>query len=235
MTGSSYVGTELNLFAHAKNWKAYWSSEIREYLAGDVLEVGAGIGVNTRFLWQSTSVSSWTCLEPDPELASEMHKKFAAEPGLTGCRVETGTTVALDPRRKFDTVMYIDVLEHIENDHQELSRASSLLRSGGRLIVLAPAYPWLYTHFDGAIGHVRRYTRATLSACAPENCELERLIYLDSAGLLASIGSKLFVKQMPTLRQILFWDDSLVPISRVTDRLTFHRFGRSALAIWKKA
>jgi len=197
-------------------------------------EVGAGLGVNTVFLNSSRS-SSWTCLEPDPELSAQMRKKFAAQPALAHCRVETGTTQTVNQRQQFDAVIYIDVLEHIENDRQELSRASRLLRSEGRLIVLAPAYRWLYTHFDGAIDHVRRYTRSTLSACTPVGCELERLFYLDSAGLLASIGSKLFLKQpLPNLKQILLWDRILVPISRVSDHLTLHGVGRSILAIWKK-
>jgi len=234
MTGSRYVGKELDLFSHAKNWKRYWSSQIRPYVSGDVLEVGAGLGVNAAFL-NSRSSSSWTCLEPDPELAAQMREKFAAQPALANCRVESGTTQTPDQRPQFDTVIYIDVLEHIENDRQELLRASGLLRSEGRLIVLAPAYQWLYTHFDGAIGHVRRYTRSTLSACTPSGCELERLFYLDSAGLLASIGSKLFLKQLlPNLKQILLWGRILVPISRVSDHLTLHGIGRSILAIWKK-
>ena len=235
MNVSRYVGEELELFSHANHWKRYWSSQIRPYVRGDVLEVGAGLGVNTISL-SSSRCSSWTCLEPDPDLALRMRDKFAAHPALAHCRVETGTTLTLDQQSMFDTVIYIDVLEHIENDRLELLRAAVLLRGRGHLIVLAPAYPWLYTHFDGAIGHVRRYTRSTLSACTPAGCDLERMLYLDSAGLLASIGSKLFLQQrLPTPKQILLWDGILVPISRVSDRFTFHQFGRSILAIWKKS
>jgi len=58
----SYVGQELRIFEHARNWKKYWSSEIRPYLSGDVLEVGAGLGANTEFL-KSAGVSSLTVCE----------------------------------------------------------------------------------------------------------------------------------------------------------------------------
>jgi hypothetical protein len=62
------------------------------------------------------------------------------------------------------------------------------------------------------------------------------MIYLDSAGMLASSGNRLLLKQsMPTLRQILFWDRYLVPVSRVLDRLVLHGFGKSLLGIWTKA
>lgn len=230
-----YVGQELDVFAHARNWKKYWSSEIRSYLTGDVLEVGAGLGVNTEFLkW--CGVSSWMCLEPDPELACQMRDRFTRHPDLADCRVEIGTTETLGPAHRFDAVIYIDVLEHIEKDRQELASASGLLRSGGRLIVLAPAHQWLYTPFDSAIGHVRRYNRSSLSACTPSGCEIQRLVYLDSAGILASLGNRLFLGQRaPDLKQILFWDRNLVPISRLLDRLTMHLVGKSILGIWRKA
>jgi len=235
MTQPHYVGQELDVFAHATNWKKYWSSEIQSYLGGDVLEVGAGLGTNTGFL-KSRSVSSWTCLEPDPDLVSRMRDMFRAQPDLSDCRVETGTTDTLGAGRQFDAIVYIDVLEHIEKDRDEMTRASRLLRSGGKIVVLAPAHQWLYTPFDRAIGHFRRYDRSSLSACSPGDCEIVQLLYLDSVGMLASLGNRLFLKQAaPTLKQILFWDHYLMPFSRVLDPLTLHKFGKSILGIWRKS
>lgn len=234
MTTTRYIGQELDIFAQAKNWKRYWSSEIRSYLAGDVLEVGAGLGANTEFL-KSGRVFSWTCLEPDPELARRMRNRFATQPGLADCRVEIGTTQTLGFGHEFNAVIYIDVLEHIEKDRQELLRASNLLRSGGRIIVLAPAHQLLYTPFDRAIGHLRRYSRSTLSACTPIDCRIERLVYLDSTGVLASMVNRFFLRQdAPSLQQILFWDRLLVPTSQLIDRLTLHSVGKSILGVWRK-
>jgi hypothetical protein len=234
MTISHYIGQELDLFEQAINWKKYWSSEIRSHVKGDVLEVGAGLGANTEFL-KCRGVSSWMCLEPDPELAGRMRDRFSRQPNLADCRVEIGTTETLGFYHQFQTIIYIDVLEHIEEDHQELRRASGLLRSGGRLIVLAPAHQWLFTPFDCAIGHIRRYNRSNLSSCAPSDCEIQRLVYLDSVGMLASIGNRLFLRRdVPDPKQILVWDRILVPISRLLDHLTLHRIGKSILGIWKK-
>jgi len=234
MMSSHYVGQELTLFAQAKNWKSYWSSEIRSYVAGEVLEVGAGLGANTEYL-KTSNVTSWMCLEPDPELACRMRDSFNARPDLADCRVEVGTTETIEKRHQFHAIIYIDVLEHIENDRQELARASDLLRSGGEIIVLAPAHQWLYSPFDRAVGHVRRYNRSSLSACTPSNCHIERLDYLDSAGLLASIVNRLLLRQAaPDLKQILFWDRFLVTPSQLLDRLTLHLLGKSILGIWRK-
>jgi SAM-dependent methyltransferase len=234
MTAIPYVGQELDVFAHARNWKSYWSSHICAYLTGDILEVGAGIGANTEILWNDR-VSSWTCLEPDPALAERLRSRLKTRADLAGCRVLVGTIETIASNQQFDAVLYIDVLEHIADDRAELARASQILRPGGRIVVLAPAHQWLYTPFDRAIGHVRRYAKSTLWACTPNNCQLERLVYLDSAGMLASLGNRLLLHQAePSLKQILFWDRFLVPFSRIADRITFHGIGKSILGIWKK-
>ncbi len=114
--------------------------------------------------------------------------------------------------------------------------ASRVLKPGGHLIVLSPAHPWLYTPFDKAIGHFRRYSRDTLLAVAPPALRLTSIHYLDSMGMLASLANKLFLKSAtPTLGQIRFWDRVMVPCSKVLDVLTAHRFGKSLLAIWQRA
>jgi len=229
-----YVGRELEVFAQAANWKRYWSSQIREYLAGDVLEVGAGLGANTEILY-SDYCSSWTCLEPDPSLASAIKVRTTSDQKLLHCQVETNTIANLASGSQFDTILYIDVLEHIEHDGEELARAVTCLRSGGRIIVLAPAHQQLYSPFDAAIGHFRRYNRASLLACSPPKCSLEKIGYLDSVGLLASLANRLLLRQSdPTLSQILFWDRLLVPVSTLIDRITFHRFGKSIMVVWRK-
>lgn len=234
MSDAHYVGQELDVFAHAVNWKRYWSSQIKDYLRGDVLEVGAGLGANTSFLY-SQRASSWTCLEPDARLAARMKASLDADPGLAGCKVQTGTLRDMDSALGFDAILYIDVLEHIEDDQTEMSMACSRLNPGGRIIVLAPAHQGLFTPFDKAIGHFRRYNRISLIRCTPPGCGLERMAYLDSVGLLASLGNRLLLHQSdPSLKQILTWDRFLVPASRLLDPVTFHRIGKSILGIWKR-
>jgi SAM-dependent methyltransferase len=225
-----YVGNELELFAHAKNWKRYWGGILQPYLRGDILEVGAGLGANTRLLRPlSQHVRRWVCLEPDSRLLDQLRSDAqAVEPRL-------GTLANLDPTELFDLILYIDVLEHIQEDAAELRRAAAHLRPQGRLAVLSPAHQWLFSPFDAAIGHYRRYSRASLKRAADgiASLRLERLWYLDGCGFFASAANRLLLRQsMPTLRQILFWDRFLVPPSRVTDPLLFHRFGKSVLAVW---
>ena len=137
---------------------------------------------------------------------------------------------------RFDALIYVDVLEHIEKDGEELQRAAAHLTEGGRLIVLSPAHQSLFSPFDAAVGHFRRYSRATLAAAAPAELRLEKIFYLDSVGLFASLANKLFLKQKhPTVDQVKFWSDVIVPVSRWIDPLLGFRVGKSVVGVWSKA
>jgi len=233
MRAHEYQGSELELFAKAVNWKCCVFSHLEPYLRGHVLEVGAGIGANAGAL-ASGRFERWTCLEPDAGLAARIPQH--APPGDARFEIQIGTLANISPEARFDAILYLDVLEHIEDDRGEVARAAALLAEGGHLAVLAPAFPWLYSPFDRAIGHFRRYTRRALASLTTPPLQLERIRYLDLAGLLASSGIRLLLKQaQPTESQILFWDRKLVPLSRYLDPVSGYRAGRSVLAIWKKA
>jgi SAM-dependent methyltransferase len=230
-----YAGGELELFAHATNWKRYWASCVKPHIRGDVLEVGAGIGNNTLLL-RSATPGRWTCLEPDAKLLARIESDRArgSLPGDVECLC--GTLGSLDAHRTFDTILYLDVLEHIPGDSTELHEAAQHLNMDGTLMVLSPAHPAIFSAFDEAVGHYRRYDRASLCAAAPQSLRLVLLAYLDCIGLLASSANRLMLKQsVPTLRQIRLWDRCMIPISRFLDPLFLHRIGKSVLGIWRQS
>jgi SAM-dependent methyltransferase len=228
----TYPGNELDLFRDAIQWKQYFAERLGQYITGDVLEVGAGIGATSRFLCDG-SQTSWTCLEPDASLAARLVEGLAARPLPTAAQALCQTIDALPRAARFDTVLYIDVLEHIEDDRAELVRASSCLRDGGRIIALSPAHQWLFSRFDHSIGHYRRYTASSLAAITPPELTLARTFYLDSAGMVASAANRwLLHEAYPSARQIRFWDTHLVRISRASDRLTGYRLGKTVIGVW---
>ena len=231
-----YQGDELTLFAKALNWKRYFSGQIAPFLGDNVLEVGAGMGGTTAIL--AKGQTSWVCLEPDPTLADEVKEAIAAGRLPAFCTVEAGTTsdlLARDRHDGYDSVIYIDVLEHIEDDAGELDNAYRLVRPGGHLVVLSPAFQWLFTPFDSAVGHFRRYDRARMLEIAPQGQAPVKMRYLDSVGMLASLANRLLLRSgMPTQEQVLTWDRLMVPISRLTDPILGYGFGRSILAVWRK-
>lgn len=243
MTNLNYIGNELELFSHAKNWKNYWGSKVKPYLGTRVLEVGAGLGGTTQYLYDSKTIAHWTCLEPDLALANGIEDKIKA--GLIPrCEILTDTLAnlkkpktTLDGRQEgaYDSILYIDVIEHIENDKAELLQTLPFLQTGGCLIIIVPAHQFLYSPFDEAIGHYRRYNMTRLKEVIPQDYEIVKAEYLDSIGLFASLANKLFLNQKyPTLKQILFWDRYIIPVSIFFDKLFFHNIGKSVLLVAKK-
>jgi SAM-dependent methyltransferase len=234
MTQFSYIGSELDVFAVASNWKAYYRRLIEDYIGQDVLEVGAGVGATTRTLCRGER-SRWVCLEPDPALAGRI-SHLVEDRQLPGyCEVRVGMVDDLEPGERFDTALYIDVLEHIERDREEAEKVARRLKSGGHLVVLSPAHPHLFTAFDARIGHYRRYTRDSLSAVIPENLVCRDLFYLDSVGAIASLCNRYILKSgTPTREQILFWDRVMIPMSRFLDPLFRYKIGKSIIGLWQK-
>lgn len=233
LNASSYAGAELDIFAEAVRWKAYFGHLLQPYLGRRVLEVGAGLGATTAILC-SGEEQEWWCLEPDLALLSRIETLVRTSRLPPCCRPAAGTLQDLPASAQFDTILYVDVLEHIEDDRAELERATAHLLPGGHLIVLAPAFPALYSPFDRAIGHHRRYTRASLRALTPPQTTLVWLRYLDSLGFFLSLANRYLLRQsLPSRRQILFWDRCLTPLTRLIDWLCGYSFGRSVAAVWR--
>ena len=229
-----YVGGELDLFALADNWKSYVKDQIAGYITGDVLEVGAGIGATTAALRDATA-RCWVCLEPDLSLAVRLQARILGRGAAPTTKVIVGSLRAFTEQACFDCILYIDVLEHIEDDRGQLEAAAELVRPGGHIVVLAPAHQWLFSDFDKSIGHLRRYRKTSLRSLMPSGWIEKKLTYLDSIGVFLSLGNVLVLRQaMPTRAQIVLWDRLCVPLSRLVDRLSCGMIGKSILAVWRK-
>lgn len=233
-TEIAYVGNELELFAGARNWKRYLAATLRPHVRGTVAEVGAGIGTTTSALIDNPAVTEWTCIEPDLDQARSL-QPLLVEHGGRVARVVAGTLGDLAAGSRFDTILYIDVVEHIEDDRGELELAAAHLNPGGNLVVLVPAWNFLYSPFDRAIGHFRRYDKASLRAVAPASLREQAAFYRDSVGFFASVANKLALRQgMPTPAQVALWDRYMVPLSRISDPLLGALFGKSLILVWQR-
>jgi hypothetical protein len=176
----------------------------------------------------------WVCLEPDRRMAAIlMERQRATE--LAATRVVAGLITDLPCGPIFDSIVYIDVLEHIEDDSAEIAAATARLRPNGTLIVLSPAHAWLFSAFDTAIGHHRRYAPGDLRALTRPEIELVSIRQLDSVGTIASLANRLMLRsKLPTPSQIILWDCVMVPMSRLLDPLLAYSFGKSIIAVWRR-
>lgn len=235
MSDYQYEGEELDLFHHASNWKSYWAGVVSPFVQGRILDAGAGQGNNLPILLNDRC-TEWTALEPDAKLLEKTHRlgSIAKDPRLRLVCGNTSHLLTQQPVPSFDTIIYIDVMEHIEDDLGEFQRAAHLLHPGGHLVVLSPAFQSLYSPFDAAIGHCRRYENTSLRR--PQALGLTMVKATSSMPWASpSTANRWLLKQsMPTLGQIHFWDKRVIPVSRVVDPLVRHAFGRSIIGIWQR-
>jgi SAM-dependent methyltransferase len=233
--GFGEIGSLLDLFSIATNWKSYFVRQVAPYVSGKVLEVGAGIGGTTRIFVNDCRFDSWTCLEPDAALCASLQRTIEARALPAACRAVHGSLDDLASDDLFDTILYVDVLEHIREDDEELRKAAAHLSEGGNLIVVSPSHNWLYATFDYAVGHYRRYTRKALRGIAPDSVRELKIIYLDSIGMFASLANKLLLKQtQPNGSQLVVWDRVLVPMSKLIDPLLGYNLGKQIIAVWQR-
>ena len=158
--------------------------KIEKDLGHNVLEVGAGLGLITKNLLQRKK--SVTALEPDTHLFNQLNTSIMNENlNKFNETLETWST-ELNLVKPFDSIIYINVLEHIQNDITELSRAASHCQAGAKIIILVPSGPALYGTMDWMSGHFRRYRKKELEAVARTagltvlSCE-----YFDAVGKVA--------------------------------------------------
>lgn len=201
------------------------------FMDGDILEVGAGIGETTKCLYDS-KVTSWTWLEPDKTMFKTLlKKKVDFSHPIHNC---INGTINDIKNHSFDTILYIDVLEHIKDDSLELDRARRLLRPNGKIVVLSPAHNFLYSDFDCNIGHFRRYNLKSLKALENSSMEISHCEYLDSIGLCLNLANRILLRQtLPSLGQIRFWDGIIVPLSKILDPILGRKLGKSILAVYE--
>ena len=223
----------MEYFYNTKNWKNYWVNSLKKLINGKVIDVGTGIGSNIPFYLNLKTIKKLVCLEPDIKLYNKVKKKFNR---LKKNKIFFKKIYLLELRskEKFDTIIYADVLEHIKNDFKEIKLAINHLKIGGRLIILCPAHNYLFTIFDKNVGHYRRYNKKMFTRLKVPKTKIEKLYYLDSLGFFLSLINKVILKRDPKKEEIKFWDNLVVPISKVTDCLSLNLFGKSIICIYKK-
>jgi len=223
-----YPGKELEIFDQAKIFQKYIYLIIKKYLKDNILEVGAGIGSFTRSYFHNRKNIHLSDL--DQNNCNILKEKF------------NDNDIKIDSKKiseinlNFNTIIYLNVLEHINEDKKEIELALSKLNLGGHLIILTPAHQNLYSKFDKAIGHLRRYDAGFFSSNNYKNAKIKKLIYLDALGYILYFFNKIFFKEevYPSKMKIFLWDKIFTPITIIFDYITRYKFGKNILCIYEK-
>lgn len=163
--GFAYPGAELEAMDFAYNYHRWIFDIFKPFLGQHLLEVGAGLGSFSQLILAHHNCQTLSLVEP----SNEMYETLTAnsKQWSTNTHVDTyhGTfaeAALVIKAGAIDSIIYINVLEHIAADEEELERIHSTLSDRGRAFVFVPALPWLYGVFDERVGHVRRYRKQEL-------------------------------------------------------------------------
>jgi len=233
------IGEEtLEAIGQADHFNRWMYQTIKPWCKGQILEIGSGAGNISRYFLEDESKIMLSDIREN--YCQKLNEKFIDKKGLLSVTKMNLTDPDFDSKHRdifnsFDTVFALNVVEHIEDDFHAIKNSYKLLKQGGHLIILVPAYQSLYNQFDLGLGHYRRYTRSSLARIFHmNNLKIIRKQYFNFVGLFGWFfsGSILKKEQVPVGQIKIF--NSMVPIFKVFDMAIFHSIGLSTIVVGKK-
>ena len=224
---TTYGGRDnLEAMKKATRYNNFLIDLIRKYAVGSrVLDHGAGAGTF------ATPVAAGgmqvLCMEPDNGLRAN----------LTQSGLEVADSLEEIPDCSVDYAYTLNVLEHIEDDHEAIVELHRCLKPGGRLLVYVPAFQNLYSQMDAHVGHFRRYRRKPLKRLLHDTgFEISAAYYVDSLGYLATLVYKLVGDRSGSVSpgSVAIYDSVIFPISRIIDFLSIGSFGKNLTIVATK-
>jgi ubiquinone/menaquinone biosynthesis C-methylase UbiE len=198
------------------------------YLGDHPIELGSGLGDYARS-WLGTSCAQITVTDVDQSRLAYLRQRFSDERRVVVREID----ILHPPEGQYSALVSINVLEHIPDHVGALAAAHRLVQAGGAVITFVPAFEFAMSSFDRQVGHVRRYTKATLAdAYGRAGLVVERIHYVNAPGLLAwFVGMKLLSLTPMDGIGVRAWDRLVVPLARRLEELRPPPFGQSVFAV----
>ncbi len=233
-----YVGKDLEAMDLAENYHQWILQEMRPFLGSHIVEVGAGTGGFSRLLL-ATKPKSLALIEPSAMFES-LETGVAGHNGSTAIRyfnnIFREVASEIGSGQPPDTIIYVNVLEHIEDDIGELRTILETLGPGGKLCLFVPAQPFLFSDFDRHIGHFRRYRKSDLEKkCREADFTIVRSRNFDLIGVVPWLIKYRWLRSLTMESGLVkLYDSLVVPVQRRIESIIPPLIGKNLLLIAEK-
>ena len=238
--GNSQYGTDtLEVISEAKQFNRWMYEIIKPHCRGNILEIGSGIGNISEFFIEDGADISLSDIETS--YFPLLKEKFGGKKNLKGIHLLDLSNKNLEKNHPdmieaFDTIFALNVVEHIPDHEQAMKNALKMLRPGGKVVILVPAFQRLFNGFDEQLDHQRRYTRKSLTELLEgAGFRVIHKQYYNAIGVLGWYvsGNILKKKMIPGGQMKLY--NSLVPLWKVVDFFTQKIIGLSVVQVGVKS
>ena len=229
-----YVVRDLARMSVARNYQRWQYDLIASHLGQRILEVGCGIGNFTQFLADRSHVHG---IDIESACVDSFRKRYADQPHLTAQVMDVlGPEFVSLRSQQLDTVICLNVLEHIREDVETLRKFHAVLQPGGHVVLMVPAFQALYGPIDEQLGHYRRYTKKSLrEAAEAAGFQIRKLRYFNVVGGIGWwVNARLIPRTEQSSGQIALFDSVIVPAMSAVDKILPLPFGQSVLGILEK-
>jgi len=227
----------LSVIANADKLNSWFYQTINPFCSGKILEIGSGIGNISQFFIQNKQDIILSDLRAN--YLEALTKRFPKFDQNNFCLLDL-VDQDFDEKYKnkfnsYDTIFAINVVEHILDDDQAIKNCHKLLKRGGHLIILVPAYQSLYNRFDKELEHYRRYNQKSLNDLFEHaNFKIIKEQYFNAVGIMGwYISGRLLKNKLIPEGQMKLYN-SLVPIFKIIDKIIFNKFGLSVITVGEK-
>jgi SAM-dependent methyltransferase len=236
-------GKDINEADVLKNYRQYQYDLIKDYIGKKIIEVGSGArGFIKQILDNNENIERLYSLEPSETLFNQGSRNYQF-PGFVEFVCADLFDLDKEKTGRFDTAIFIHVLEHIKEDKKALDTISDFVNPGGYVLIEVPAIQALFSVHDEILGHFRRYNKKMLrSIVDTDKYEIVKLWYQDPVGIL---GSLYFFKLRKTKlksdkgvnmvkNQGGIYDKYVIPFEKQLEKFITFPFGLSLTAILKR-
>ena len=234
-----YPGRDLEAMSFAVNYHRWILQIFQPHLGRRVVEVGAGSGSFSELLLERAR-ESLSLVEPSEDMFGLLREKMAQPRAAVEIMLYNAVFCAIAPeikaRQQPDSIIYVNVLEHIADDQAELAAISATLETGGKLFIFVPALRWLYSRFDESIGHFRRYAKSELEEkCRQAGFNIITSSYFDMLGIAPWLVKYRWLKSLKMEPQaVLAYDKYIVPGTRALETALVPPLGKNIILIAEK-